>query len=265
MNKVVAVLGVIVLITLAMIFFCIGFFTGSTTISSSIVNTRSKNEEKPLAKKITPKNINELTDINSATISEKITKMLNAAGSATDAFTKDVIAKKRKLIDGEDAVTIDSLLREIASTHSPHDDCSYQKTMTQIHAPKPVVDKGLHGKKIVFIGYFKNNIAVQIQKLLISKGYKVHVELSKNSDNTESFVFCGPFKKDENAKKLASWLRKHSFADTRIVSITKEAVEETLYDVFSEDSSIPENIEKDVQDNNAGNAHNSTKIPAVSQ
>jgi ribulose bisphosphate carboxylase small subunit len=247
MNKVVAVLAIIVLITLAMIFFCVGFFTGSTITPSSLVNTLHKDNKEALTKKVTPKNIEELVDVNSGTISDKITKMLNTAGSVTSSFTKEIMDKKRKIIDGESAVTIDSLLREIASSHSPHDDCSYQKTMTQIHAAKPVVDKELHGKKIVFIGYFKNNIAVQIQKLLISKGYKVHVELSKNSDNTESFIFCGPFKKDENAKKLVSWLQKHNFSEARIVTIAKESIEETLYDVFSEDSSIPENGEKDIQ------------------
>ena len=36
MNKVVAVLGIIVLLTLAMLFFCIGFFTGSTATPGSL-------------------------------------------------------------------------------------------------------------------------------------------------------------------------------------------------------------------------------------
>jgi hypothetical protein len=272
MNKVVVVLGIIVLITLAMLFFCVGFFTGSTITPTEISETLrgvgiGKNDKKD-DKKITIKDIDELTDTNSATISSKIIDILNAAGYATDSFSRAMrdANKNRenkekhlpKMLDGESRVTVNSLLREIAATHSPHDDCSYHKTMMQIHEPKPIVDKGLHGKKIVFIGYFKNSVAVQVQKLLISKGYKAHVEQSKGGDNSDSFVFCGPFKKDENAKKLVDWLAKHDFAEAKMVNISKEAIEETLYDVINDDgNSMPINAEKEIP-----SASSSTSVPA---
>lgn len=254
MNKVVAVLGIIVLVTLAMLFFCVGFFTGSTISPPQLIESFQKDPKKDAAKKITAQNIENLTDIKSATISDKIMNILSAAGSATETFSESLHKKNKnnsnkkkdaKPIEGESRITIDSLLREIATTHPPHDDCSYHKTMTQMHAPKPVVDKELHGKKIVFVGYFKSNIAVQIQKLLTGKGYKTHVELSKSSEGNESFVFCGPFKKDDNAKKLVTWLLGHDFSEARVVSITKEAIEETLFDIVNESSSLPENSEKE--------------------
>lgn len=254
MNKVVVVLGIIVLMTLAMLFFCVGFFTGSTISPTQITESLQTDPKKDANKKITAQNIEELTDVKSATISDKIMDILSAAGTATESFSTvfqgNGKRKNTKHIEGESKLTIDSLLREIASTHPPHDDCSYHKTMTQMHAPKPIVDKGLYGKKIVFVGYFKSNVAVQIQKLLTGKGYKTHVELSKSSEGNESFVFCGPFKKDENAKKLVTWLLGHDFSEARVVNITKEVIEETLFDIINENSSLPENSEKDILEQN---------------
>jgi hypothetical protein len=268
MNKVVVVLGIIVLMTLAMLFFCVGFFTGSTISPTQITESLQSEPKKDTNRKITAQNIEELTDVKSATISDKIMDILSAAGSATGSlssvFQSNGKGKNPKHIEGESKLTIDSLLREIATTHPPHDDCSYHKTMTQMHAPKPIVDKGLHGKKIVFVGYFKSNVAVQIQKLLTGKGYKTHVELSKSSEGNESFVFCGPFKKDENAKKLVTWLLGHDFSEAREVNITKEAIEETLFDIINEDSSLPENSEKDaLEQNTTQNPTNVMKAKTV--
>jgi hypothetical protein len=249
MNKIVAVLGIIVIITLSGLFFCVGFFTGTTIFPSRL----SINEEKDTDKSLTLKDVEAITDVKSASVSEKVMGILaTAAGTAGETISTAVSKHKGsaiKLLTGNDAdkLTVDSLLREIAAGHSSKDDCSYNKTAAQINAPKPAtIDEGFGGKRLVFIGYFKNNIALQIQKLLSKKGYKTHVEKSKNGDGNESFVFCGPFKKDENANNLVAWLKKHEFSEARTISVSNEAIEETLYDFISDDSSMPTNVERDI-------------------
>ncbi|MDR2681762.1 MAG: hypothetical protein LBB29_01800 [Holosporaceae bacterium] len=259
MNKIVAVLGIIVLMTLSGLFFCVGFFTGTTIFPSrlSMVNDDSKEKEKAL----TLKDIEDITDVKSPSISEKVMGILaTAAESASETMS---MAMSRHKIFGDDSkVTVDSLLREMAASHSPTDDCSYDKSMTQVNAPAVTASKSLDGKKIVFIGYFKNNIAAQIQKLLTGKGYKAHVERSKSGDGSESFVFCGPFKKDESANNLVTWLQKHDFSEARTISVSSESMEEILYDFINDDSSMPENVEKEIPEMDLS-SQNATTSPTA--
>lgn len=254
MNKVVAVLGIIVLLTLAMLFFCIGFFTGSTAtpgnLAGDVISQINKDSAENMSKEAIAEKLGDVGDMKSAKISDKIMRILAAAGYKIENFSEIIKTKASKTLSHKtnkgletEPLSVDSLLREIASSHTPQDDCSYQKTMTEIQEHEPVVDKTLDGKKVVFIGYFKNAIAVQIQKLLTGRGYKTHVELSKSSDGQESFVFCGPFKKDDTANKLLQWLQTHDFTEARIISITKEAIEETLYDAINDGTGLPENDE----------------------
>ncbi|GHU11249.1 hypothetical protein FACS189449_02330 [Alphaproteobacteria bacterium] len=246
MNKVVAILGIIVLMTLSGLFFCVGFFTGTTIFPSKL--SLVSGDKKDADKSMTLKEIEDLADIKSNSISEKVISILaTAAENATETVSNAAIKYKSGInIFGDDSrLTVDSLLREIAATHTAEDDCSYEKTKIQSSIPRPH-DEHLNGKKIVFIGYFKNNIAMNIQKLLIGKGYKAHVERSKNGDGSESFIFCGPFKKDENANALVLWLLKHDFSDARTISVSNEAIEETLYDFENDDSSLPDNVEKEI-------------------
>ena len=253
MNKVVAVLGIIVLLTLAMLFFCIGFFTGSTvtpgTITEAISSEIKKDASDNMSKEAIAQKLGDLGDVKSAKISDKIMGILAAAGYTVENFSEIVKSKtsnvgkfssKKKLNDGGH-LTVDSLLREMAISHDTKDDCSYEKTMKEIQEQSPVTEQPLQGKKVVFIGYFKNAIAGQIQKLLTGKGYKTHVEMS--NDGHESFVFCGPFKRDETANKLLKWLQAHDFSEARVVSISKEAIEETLYDAMNDGTGLPENEE----------------------
>ncbi|MBR1734373.1 MAG: hypothetical protein IJ730_02835 [Alphaproteobacteria bacterium] len=257
MNKVVAILGVIVLLTLAILFFCVGFFTGSTvspgSFSDIVSSEKQKNADSDMSAEAIAKKLGNIGDANSAKLSDKVMKILAAAGYTVENFSEIIKSKKidtateksREITQNQnmEPFSVDALLREIAISHTPQDNCSYQKTMTDIQEREPIVDKALDGKKVVFIGYFKNAIAIQIQKLLTSKGYKTHVEVSKSSDGQDSFVFCGPFKKDTTANKLLRWLQVHNFEEARIVSITKEAVEETLYDAMNEGTGLPENDE----------------------
>ncbi|MDR1560912.1 MAG: hypothetical protein LBS23_00975 [Holosporaceae bacterium] len=246
MNKIVAILGIVVLITLGGLFFCAGFFTGSTMSTAPVIQPA---ENKADDKEITTNDVDAIIDTKSTTISEKIMNILSsAAETATSAISDATEEQKEKNTDLEDKsqINIDSLLREIAASHAENDNCSPNKTIEQINSRKPLNPNSLQGKKIIFVGYFKNKIALQVQQLLIGKGYKAHVETSKVGDENESFIFCGPFKKEKNAKKLVKWLRKHNFSEARLISISKEAIEETLYDFINEDSDLPTNTEKNI-------------------
>ena len=231
-------------------FFCAGFFT-ATSVKSSDSTLFSNDSKLPISE------IGELVDVTSSTISDKIkTMMLNSDNGTTEQKNhavsdkknvneKDTIEKKH-ICNSNAELTINSLLREIAATHSMDDNCSIEDTEQKLMDPISENTNSLYGKKIVFIGYFKNNIALQVHKLLASKGYNVHVERSKTSTGDESFVFCGPFKKDINANKLVEWLHLHNFSEARLIKISDNAFEDTLYDFVNDESSIPSNVEKDI-------------------
>lgn len=229
MNKVAVILGIIVLITLGGLFFCAGFFTG-TSVYPNMLDDSNPN-------KLSLSDVGVLLQEKSLEINDKLKDIVNMEESS---HTSKI---------GNDKISVDSLLREIASNHSAKDDCSVDKTAENMQRNESLladnVSHSFEGKALVFIGYFKNKIALQVQKLLLKKGYKAHVEMSRNQQN-ESFVFCGPFKKESNASKLSKWLLKHGFSEARVVSISNEAVEETLYDFMNDDSLLPENEEKDI-------------------
>ncbi len=248
MNKIVAILGIIVVIMLGGLFFCAGFFTGSTMnpTSSSATSESSSDSNKT----DTVEGVDSLLETKSETISEKVMDLLSSAADSAISTAQDFAAKREEdnsTVDTDEQISVDSLLREIASSHTGDDDCSPAKTQAQMDAPKKRnLQQGMQGKKIVFIGYFKNKIAMQIQQLLESKGYKTHVEISKAGDQSEAFVFCGPFKQEKNARKLVLWLRRHNFKEAHLISVSQEAIEETLYDFISEDAKLPANGEKDI-------------------
>jgi hypothetical protein len=244
MNKIAVILGIVVLLTLGGLFFCAGFFTG-TTMSPAKTITNIETEANS-EKRITSKDVEEVIDPKSTTISDKIIEILSSAADTATSKISDVIdsSGKHEAPEDESQLTMDSLLREIMASHTENDGCSTEKTLEQINSPKAMDPNSLQGKKIVFVGYFKNKIAFQVQKLLIGKGYRAHVEVSKAGDN-ESFIFCGPFKKETNAKNLVKWLQKHNFLEARIVSVSDEAVEETIYDFVNDDeNNMPENTER---------------------
>jgi len=240
MNKLLAILGLIALLGIGGLFFFAGFFTGSTV-------KLTPEAQKNIAKNIDKLPISEVEktiNTESASLSEKIQKILNvASGNDMPSAKND---KKNELENLDEAqISINSLLKEIAASHASGDDCSVNKTQQQLNINKPQRPNSLEGKRIVFVGYFKTNIAAQIQRLLLQKGYKVHVEESRTS-NHESFVFCGPFRDNKNAQNLVNWLNKHNFSDARIVKVERDTLEETLYDASANDSDMPNNVEKDI-------------------
>jgi cell division septation protein DedD len=242
MNKVVAILGVIVVITLGALFFFAGFYMGNTSTFGSSSKTEA-NAEGSKDKKITLQDINAQIAAQSNNISDKVMKIIsNGADNISTSVSKVVTKINHQNIS---QMSADSLLKEIIASHSDHDDCSVEKTEKNIQSPQPLNKDSLRGKKVVFIGYFKDNVALQIQQLLIGKGYKVHVEQSKTSIG-ESFIFCGPFKKKENADKLVEWLREHDFSEAKVVNLIQASVENTLADSLDDDSDVPENEEEEI-------------------
>ena len=262
MNKVVAILGIIVVITLGALFFFAGFYMGNTTTfgKASSTNTTTENTEE---KKLSLQDINAKIAAQSSDVSEKVMKIISSSADNISHSVSKVVTQ----ISHQKAsqMSADSLLKEILASHSEHDDCSPEKTERDI---KSEYDKeSLRGKKVVFIGYFKDNIALQIQQLLIEKGYKVHVEQSKTCLG-ESFIFSGPFKKKENADKLVSWLKTHDFSEARVINIIQENVEKTIADTMDDNSTIPENNEKEIPEVNREQLQdltNSAKLSESSQ
>ena len=246
MNKVVAILGVIVVITLGALFFFAGFYMGNTSTFGSSSKTEA-NATSGDEKKITLQDINAQIAAQSNNISDKVMKIIsNGADNISTSVSRVVTKINHQNIS---QMSADSLLKEIIASHSDHDDCSVEKTEKNIQSPQPLNKDSLRGKKVVFIGYFKDNVALQIQQLLVGKGYKVHVEQSKTSIG-ESFIFCGPFKKKENAEALVEWLREHDFSEAKVVNIIQASVENTLADSLDDDSDVPENEEEEIPEVN---------------
>lgn len=242
MNKVVAILGIIVIITLGALFFFAGFYMGNTSTFGLSSKTEATAENAG-DKKITLQDINAQIAAQSNNISDKVMKIIsNSADNISTSVSRAVTKINNQSIS---QMSTDSLLKEIIASHSDHDDCSVEKTEKNIQSPQPLDKNSLRGKKVVFIGYFKDNVALQIQQLLVGKGYKVHVEQSKTSIG-ESFIFCGPFKKKENADKLVDWLREHDFSEAKVVNIIQASVENTLADSLDDDSDVPENEEEEI-------------------
>lgn len=296
MNKFVLLLGVVVIAILAMMFFCVGFFTGTTITTSDITSITQENAGNPMEKAegITDTTVlqnkestadklaadktalNKIIDAvndnaKSLTISDKIIKILAAAGYATETFSNIVKAnkipvRKTKKPQLNNKLTIDALLREISAEHKIDDNCSFETTKQILEDVnnEQLNEEEIKARKIVFIGYFKDNVAAQIQKLLSTKGYKVHIEHSKVWNSDESFIFCGPFEKEENADKLVSWLKVHDFPDAHIIDIIKESKEDKLLDSISESSAnIPENEENKQEENELQKTYETTTVVPV--
>ena len=79
MNKVVALLGIIVLLTVGGLLFCVGFFT-ATTLSPQPSDPAAVVSESD--KKLTMKEVDEKLDTKSVTISDKIMDMISYAASS---------------------------------------------------------------------------------------------------------------------------------------------------------------------------------------
>lgn len=241
MNKVIAILGIIVLITLGALFFFAGFYMGNTTTFGSSSKTETAVDSND--KKITLQDINAQIAAQSNNISDKVMKIISdGADNISTSVSKVVTNINHKNIS---QISADSLLKEIIASHSSNDACSTAQTEKNMESTQSYNKDSLRGKKVVFIGYFKNNIALQIQQLLSEKGYKVHVEQSKTCHG-ESFIFSGPFQKQENADKLVNWLKSHDFSEARVVNIIQEPVENILADSMNDNSTIPENAEKEI-------------------
>ena len=234
MNKVVLLLGVIVFFTLAIVFFSVGFFAGYVIIPGDGVTAThaavaGESSAASTGGQIAVNNLASTEDVASLTISNRIGRILSTATDGKSTLFGLMSGGKNKLRNlattpsksGASSMTVESLLREIAATHDANDDCSYERTLA-IGRLASNTPESLIGKRVVFMGYFRNENAAHIQRLLTSRGYKVHATHSRgNSD--ESLVFSGPFAEEENANQLARWLREHDFNEVKVVSITRES------------------------------------------
>lgn len=277
MNKVVAVLGIIVVITLGALFFFAGFYMGNTTTFGKDSSIKTESTETSDEKKLSQQDIEAKISAQSNSVSEKVMKIISSGADNISNSVSKVVTK----ISHQKAsqMSSDALLKEILASHSEYDNCSPEKTEKDIKSDTKYSNDNLRGKKVVFIGYFKDNIALQIQQLLVNKGYKVHVEQSKTCLG-ESFIFSGPFRKKENADKLVDWLKAHDFSEAKVINVIQESVEKTISDTMDDDSTIPENeeeipeVNKEELQNLTSNAelsepsqgsNNNMELPAASQ
>lgn len=238
MNKLVAILGIIILFTVGALFFFAGFFTGSTFPTNGIVSDNADTETKKISAEI-----NTIVNPDTLSLTEKVSKLIDYKQEQREQQNEKTPDKNTNASGSGNTVSMDDLLREIISQHTVADSCSPQQTKQDISTPIQAKKRSIEGRQIVFIGYFANQAALEIQKLLTQKGYKVHVEHSKSAPN-ESFVFCGPFFRLANAENLLSWLKKHDFAEARIIKIAKDGLEETIYSSATDE--LPQNAEKDI-------------------
>lgn len=262
MNKVVAVLGIIVVITLGALFFFAGFYMGNTTTFGKDSLTKTEAAKDSEGEKLSQQDIEAKISAQSNSISEKVMKIISSSADNISNSVSKVVTK----ISHQKAsqMSSDALLKEILASHSEHDNCSPEKTEQDIKSDTKYNKYSLRGKKVVFIGYFKDNIALQIQQLLVNKGYKVHVEQSKTCIG-ESFIFSGPFRKKENADKLVDWLKAHDFSEARVINVVQESVEKTISDTMDDDSTIPENEEEEIPEVNKEELQNLTSNAELSE
>lgn len=216
MNKVVLTVGSITVIVVGGLFFCAGMFTGADLNDKNNITV----------KEIIPQDM-------ATKLKNKVTGLLNR-NSNTEIKVLDT-SDNQKLIDEDDLallqspsksgillerpsqhITVDSLLNEVISSHDTTDQCLLDNVKTKQRENVILNDTK---KNLVFIGYFPVNIAKQISKLLMTKGYPTHVQNSNMTDS-EAFVFCGPFKKESRANILVKWLQKHDFVNAKIVKGT---------------------------------------------
>lgn len=226
-------LGVLLVLTLGALFFFLGFFAANSPIFGGPTSEISEGG-------ISQNDVDVALGAHSSSISEKVTKILAESAERVGNTVSQTISE---LGHPKAQISSDMLLKEIIAAHSENDECSIEKTEENLASPKAYEADSLQDKKVVFIGYFKDSVALQVQKLLISKGYKVHVEPSKAATG-ESFIFCGPFKNTTNAKNLAKWLQDHNFSEAKVMNIGRES-DDLVYDSLS-GHELPENGEEEI-------------------
>lgn len=125
MNKVVAILGVIILITLGALFFCVGFFTGTTM--PSMLSAKTEQTEQSTSEKITLEDIKAKISAESSDISNKVSTILSSGAQTVSDSVSQTINKVQAIKLRPFEISSDILLKEIIASHAEHDDCSLEK------------------------------------------------------------------------------------------------------------------------------------------
>lgn len=224
MNKIIFIAGILSTFLLGGLFFVAGFFT-ATSSNKIQSNNNLKEETDP---KTPSKHIQNTIDGVVSGVSNIIKGNSASHNNNVKVTTIDggTIILEKPSID----ITVDSLLKEILSKHRIDDSCSPELDSLIISKESYYNDVNLAKKYIVFVGYFKSDIADQLRQIFASKGYKAHVEKSRSVEADESFVFCGPFHTDKSCKTLLNWLISHNFSESRIIDISEQKDVEMLGD-----------------------------------
>ena len=232
MNKVIFVIGSITAVVVGGLFFCAGLFARAKINPTSSEQSQSVQIVEKLKEKID--NIFEKKDENKIEIfdTDNDPKMVDEDDLTPLQNTSSGVLLEKPSVN----ITVDNLLNEVIATHNTADDCLFDNVKTQT---EEVVVKNESKQNVVFIGYFPSETAHEISKLLMVKGYPAHVQTS-NINDSESFIFCGPFKKESSAQALVDWLQQHNFSNAKIIEQTEIQPEEVNKNILKQqDKSLP--------------------------
>lgn len=223
MNKVVFIAGVLAVCVVGGLFFCAGLFTGAN-VSSNKKNNAVLIDAKGEKTSIMDKIYNMLPG-------EKTPKKQNHDAEENH--------EEEPSNNSGSNISIDNLLNEIASSHETNDQCLIDDVKAT--EQEQIVMNQMR-RYLVFVGFFPADIANEISQLMMAKGYPMHIQKSGIAEG-DSFLFCGPFKKKNNANSLVTWLHDNGFVNAKLVSHKLLQSEDMNLDELDTQDILPLNSE----------------------
>lgn len=183
MNKVIFLIGTIVISLLGAMFFALGAFSVAQSIPPTQVDVQ------PIDTYMVPEK----------QLFQKIEKMISPDVDRPSGM------QQKSLKTPQRKVTVEMLLQDVASKHTPESD----RCAKGVHEHKSVT------QCFVFVGCFSESSAYEIAKALRANGYVTHVEYMAAANNV--LVLCGPFKSKMSAETLYKWLLSQGYVEARMI------------------------------------------------
>lgn len=183
MNKVIFLIGTIVISLLGAMFFALGAFSVSNHVPTS------------------PIDVPRLSDYISSEkqLMQKIEKIISPDVAHTSYSSQKTLKTPQRKI------TVEMLLQDVASKHEKDSD----RCMQGIREKKSVT------QFFVFVGCFLEASAYEIAKALRVNGYITHMEYMVATNSV--LVLCGPFKSKMSAETLYKWLLSQGYVEARMI------------------------------------------------
>lgn len=245
MNKVVFIAGVLAVCVVGGLFFCAGLFTGANVSSDKKNNTvliDAKNEK--------------------TSVIDKIYNML--PGKKASKKQNHDVGENREEEPSDNSgsnISIDNLLNEIVSSHETNDQCLIDDVKA---TEKEQIVMNQTRRYLVFVGYFPADIAEEISQLMMAKGYPMHIQKS-GITGEDSFLFCGPFRKKNNANSLVTWLHDNGFVNAKLVSHKLQQSEDMNLDELDTQDILPLNSEGNRKSRRVNRARKPKRVKVENQ